>query len=156
MQTEFQMLNAKLAEKADILELAEEQLWQLWCTWQGHDLHEVEISYPDSFDIRDYESELNFLQKTRSSGVKSVTLLREIDKQIADLVLDDQVLAQAHEEIETATTAVGDFAKETQIYKYHIDSGLVTPNEVREKIGLDEIAGGDQLVEPIQTLTDGQ
>jgi hypothetical protein len=82
--------------------------------------------------------------------------LREIDKQIADLVLDDQVLAQAHEEIETATTAVGDFAKETQIYKYHIDSGLVTPNEVREKIGLDEIAGGDQLVEPVQTLTDGQ
>ena len=156
MQTEFQMLNAKLAEKADILELAEEQLWQLWCTWQGHNLHEVEISYPDSFDIRDYESELNFLQKTRSSGVKSVTLLREIDKQIADLVLDDQVLAQAHEEIETATTAVGDFAKETQIYKYHIDSGLVTPNEVREKIGLDEIAGGDQLVEPVQTLTDGQ
>ena len=156
MQTEFQMLNAKLAEKADILELAEEQLWQLWCTWQGHNLHEVEISYPDSFDIRDYESELNFLQKTRSSGVKSVTLLREIDKQIADLVLDDQVLAQAHEEIEIATTAVGDFAKETQIYKYHIDSGLVTPNEVREKIGLDEIEGGDQLVEPVQTLTDGQ
>ena len=58
--------------------------------------------------------------------------------------------------LKTATTAVGDFAKETQIYKYHIDSGLVTPNEVREKIGLDEIAGGDQLVEPIQTLTDGQ
>jgi hypothetical protein len=156
MQTEFQMLNAKLSEKADILELAEEQLWQLWCTWQGHDLHEVEISYPDSFDIRDYESELNFLQKTRASGVKSVTLLREIDKQIADLVLDDQVLAQAHEEIETATTAVGDFTKETQIYKYHIDSGLVTPNEVREKIGLDEIAGGDVLVEPVQTVTDGQ
>ncbi len=156
MQTEFQMLNAKLSEKADILELAEEQLWQLWCTWQGHNLHEVEISYPDSFDIRDYESELNFLQKTRASGVKSVTLLREIDKQIADLVLDDQVLAQAHEEIETATTAVGDFTKETQIYKYHIDSGLVTPNEVREKIGLDEIVGGDVLVGPVQTVTDGQ
>ena len=99
---------------------------------------------------------LRFLQQTRASGVKSVTLLREIDKKIADLVLDDNVLAQAHDEIETATTAVGDFAKETQIYKYHIDSGLVTPNEVREKIGLDEIAGGDELVEPIQTLTDGQ
>ena len=155
MQTEFQMLNAKLAEKADILELAEEQLWQLWCTWQGHPLHEVEISYPDSFDIRDYESELRFLQQTRASGVKSVTLLREIDKQIADLVLDDQVLSQAHDEIDEATTAVGDFAKETQIYKYHIDSGLVTPNEVREKIGLDEVTGGDQLIEPVQTLTDG-
>ena len=90
-------------------------------------MHEVEIDYPDSFDIRDYDSELRFLQQTRASGVKSVTLLREIDKKIADLVLDDNVLAQAHGEIETATTAVGDFAKETQIYKYHIDSGLVTP-----------------------------
>ncbi len=156
MQTEFQMLNAKLAEKADILELAEEQLWELWCRWQGHNLHEVEVSYPDSFDIRDYGTELEFLQKTRASGVKSVTLLREIDKQIADLVLDDQVLAQAHAEIEEATTAVGDFTKETQIYKYHIDSGMVTPNEVREKIGLEDIAGGDTLVEPVQTVTDGQ
>ena len=149
LQTEFQMLNSKLAEKADILELAEEQLWQLWCRWQGHNLHEVEINYPDSFDLRDYESELRFLQQTRASGVKSVTLLREIDKKIADLVLDDKALATAHDEIDTATTAVGDFAKETQIYKYHIDSGLVTPNEVREKIGLEEVAGGDQLLEPV-------
>ena len=31
MQTEFQMLNAKLAEKADILELAEEQIFDLFC-----------------------------------------------------------------------------------------------------------------------------
>ena len=35
--------------------------------------------------------------------------------------------------------------------KYHIDSGTVTPNEVREKIGLDEVTGGDQLIEPVQT-----
>ena len=155
MQTEFQMLNAKLSEKADILELAEEQLWMFYCLWQGHDPHEVEISYPDSFDIRDYESELRFLQQTRAAGVKSVTLLREIDKKIADLVLDDEVLGTAHTEIEEATTAVGDFAKETQIYKYHIDSGLVTPNEVRQKIGLEEVSGGDQLLDPVAPPTNG-
>lgn len=155
MQTEFQMLNAKLAEKADILELAEEQLWMFYCLWQGHDPHEVEISYPDSFDIRDYESELRFLQQTRAAGVKSVTLLREIDKKIADLVLDDEVLGTAYAEIEEATTAVGDFAKETQIYKYHIDSGLVTPNEVRQKIGLEEVSGGDQLLDPVAPPTNG-
>jgi len=155
MQTEFQMLNAKLSEKADILELAEEQLWMFYCLWQGHDPHEVEISYPDSFDIRDYESELRFLQQTRAAGVKSVTLLREIDKKIADLVLDDEVLGTAHAEIEEATTAVGDFAKETQIYKYHIDSGLVTPNEVRQKIGLEEVSGGDQLLDPVAPPING-
>ena len=155
MQTEFQMLNAKLAEKADILELAEEQLWMFYCLWQGHDPHEVQISYPDSFDIRDYESELRFLQQARAAGVKSVTLLREIDKKIADLVLDDEVLGTAHNEIDEATTAVGDFAKETQIYKYHIDSGLVTPNEVRQKIGLEDVSGGDELLDPVAPPTNG-
>lgn len=146
MQTEFQMLNAKLSEKADILELAEEQLWAFYCKWQEHDTHDVSISYPDSFDLRDYAQELQFLQQVRASGVKSVTMLREVDKQIADLVLDDEVLAMAHEEINENTVAIGDFSDKTQIYKYHIDSGLVTPNEVREKIGLDEVTGGDELL----------
>jgi hypothetical protein len=109
MQTEFQMLNAKLSEKADILELAEEQLWQLWCTWQGHALHEVEISYPDSFDIRDYESELRYLQQAKASGVRSTTFAQAVDKQIADLLLDDELLAQAHTEIEQTQQALGDF-----------------------------------------------
>jgi hypothetical protein len=110
MQTEFQMLNAKLAEKADILELAEEQLWELWCRWQGHNLHEVEVSYPDSFDIRDYESELIYLQKAKVSGVPSETFNKAVDKQIADLILDDELLAKAHDEIDGATTVLGQFA----------------------------------------------
>ncbi len=110
MQTEFQMLNAKLAEKADILELAEEQLWELWCRWQGHNLHEVEVSYPDSFDIRDYESELIYLQKAKVSGVPSETFNKAVDKQIADLILDDELLAKAHDEIDGNTTVLGQFA----------------------------------------------
>jgi hypothetical protein len=108
MQTEFQMLNAKLAEKADILELAEEQIWNLWCDWQ--DLTpDVEIFYPDSFDIRDYDKELLFLQQMRATGVKSVTLQQEVDKKIADLVLDDENLAKAHLEIDTGTQVLGQF-----------------------------------------------
>ena len=108
MQTEFQMLNAKLSEKADILELAEEQLWELFCLWQNVK-PDVEVFYPDSFDLRDYDKELTFLQSMRSSGVKSVTLMKEIDKQIADLALDDEALAKAHAEIEASTTVLGDF-----------------------------------------------
>jgi hypothetical protein len=108
MQTEFQMLNAKLSEKADILELAEEQLWELFCLWQNVK-PDVEVFYPDSFDLRDYDKELTFLQSMRSSGVKSVTLMQEIDKQIADLALDDEALAKAHAEIEASTTVLGDF-----------------------------------------------
>ena len=148
MQTEFQMLNAKLSEKADILELAEEHLWYLFCLWQEV-TPDVDVSYPDGFDIRDYPQELMFLQQVRASGVKSVTLMREVDKQIADLVLDDEMLDTAHKEIDEATNAVGDFSDKTQIYKYHIDAGLVTSNEVREKVGLGELAGGDVLLEPV-------
>lgn len=108
MQTEFQMLNAKLSEKADILELCEEQLWGFYCMWQGIN-PEIEVMYPDSFDIRDYESELRFLQMARSSGVQSRTFSKEIDKQIADLVLDDDLLHQAHQEIDSDVRAVGQF-----------------------------------------------
>ena len=81
----------KLSEKADILELAEEQMWTFFCDWQGVK-PDVEISYPDSFDIRDYEKELTFLQQLKASGIRSATLTNEVDKQIADLVLDDDVL----------------------------------------------------------------
>ena len=147
MQTEFQMLNAKLAEKADILELAEEQIFDLFCQWQQV-TNDVEVFYPDAFDLRDYDKELVFLQQMRATGVKSVTLAQEIDKKIADLVLDDDMLAKSHNEIETSTQTVGDFSEKTQIYSYHIDAGVVTPNEVREKIGLEDVAGGDVLIEP--------
>ena len=146
MQTEFQMLNAKLSEKADILELAEEQLWFLFCQWQNI-TPDVEISYPDAFDLRDYDKELLFLQQLRSTGVKSVTLAMEIDKKISDLILDDEQLAKAHTEIEETASVLGDFSEKTQIYGYHIDAGVVTPNEIREKIGLENVDGGDTLME---------
>jgi hypothetical protein len=117
LATEFQMLNAKLSEKADILELAEEQLFTLFCNWQGV-TPDVEVSYPDSFDLRDYDKELTFLQQMRASGVRSVTLMQNIDMQIADLVLDDEALAKAHTEIEQETLILGQFPEtddETEI-----------------------------------------
>ena len=110
MQTEFQMLNAKLSEKADILELAEEQLFALFCEWQEV-TPDVEISYPDAFDLRDYDKELAFLQGVRASGIRSVTLMQNIDKQIADLVLDDEALDLAHREIVTNTEVLGQFTE---------------------------------------------
>ena len=112
MQTEFQMLNAKLAEKADILEHAEEQLWQLFCQYQDI-TPDVEVFYPDSFDLRDYDNELLFLQKMRASGVQSDTLAKEIDKKIADLVLDDDVLVKAHNEIDQSVQTLGQFSEPT-------------------------------------------
>jgi hypothetical protein len=105
------MLNAKLSEKADLLELAEEQMWTLFCNWQDV-TPDVEVFYPDSFDLRDYDKELMFLQQMKASGVRSVTLSQEVDKQIADLVLDDDKLAKSHLEIEQGTTTLGQFTVE--------------------------------------------
>lgn len=108
LQTEFQLLNAKLAEKADLLELAEEQLWSFFCKWQDV-TPDVEVFYPDSFDIRDYPRELEFLQSVKAAGVRSRTLQAEVDKLIADLVLDDETLEKAYSEIESSTTVIGQF-----------------------------------------------
>ena len=112
LQTEFQLLNAKLAEKADLLELAEEQLWMYVCIWQNK-TPDVEVNYPDSFDIRDYPNELQFLQQARASNVQSPTFTREVDKKIVDLLLDDETLHQAHEEIDEARQ-LGDFSPTPQ------------------------------------------
>ena len=109
LQTEFQLLNARLAEKADILELAEEQLWQFICIWMDV-MPDVEVYYADSFDIRDYPNELQFLQQARASGVQSPTFTKGVDKLIVDLVLDDEELQKAYAEIESART-LGDFSQ---------------------------------------------
>ena len=117
LQTEFQMLNAKLSEKADLLELAEEQLWVLFCEWQGI-TPDVEIFYPDAFDLRDYDKELMFLQQMKATGIKSITLSQQIDKKISDLILDDEDLAKAHAEIEANVQVLGQFndaVEETEI-----------------------------------------
>ena len=110
MQTEFQLLNAKLAEKADLLELAEEQLWSIFAAWQDT-TSDVEVSYPDSFDLRDYPQELQFLQQVKASGVKSATLQKAVDGKIADLVLDDEELQKAHDEIESGSAVLGQFSE---------------------------------------------
>ena len=91
------------------MELAEEHLWTFICIWQDV-MPDVEVFYADSFDIRDYPNELAFLQQARASGVQSATFTKGIDKMIADLVLDDEELNKAYEEIDSARS-LGDFSQ---------------------------------------------
>ena len=88
LQTEFELLNARLSEKADNLQLAEEQLFNLYAMFQNATF-DGEINYPDSFNIRDYASDLLFYQQAKAVGVESATLSKEIDKEIARAVVDD-------------------------------------------------------------------
>jgi len=82
LETEFQLLNAKLSEKADNLELAEEQLWNLWCEYQGV-TWAGEIEYPGSFNIRDVNREFEQLQ-TAKGAATSPAVLAVIDNKVLE------------------------------------------------------------------------
>ena len=110
LQTEFQLLNARLSEKADYLENAEEHIWRLFAKWQNK-VFDGEIIYPESFDLRDFASDLDYLQKAKASGVQSETFKKEIDKQIARAVVDDDdVIKAIDNEIDAKTSPIGQFS----------------------------------------------
>lgn len=95
LETEFQLLNARLSEKADNLELAEEQLWQLWCEyeqqqWMGS------IDYPGSFNIRDTKREYSELQTAKAAATSPAVLA----------VIDYKLMEALGEEPEEVTDAV--------------------------------------------------
>jgi hypothetical protein len=81
-EQEFQLLNAKLSEKADNLELVEEQLWQLWCEYQGKSW-DGKIEYPGSFNIKDNMGEIQKLVAARTAATDPV-VLRKIDEHILE------------------------------------------------------------------------
>jgi hypothetical protein len=84
MQTEFQLLNAKLSEKADNLELAEEQLWSIFAKYQGTEWT-GHVEYPGSFNIRDVENNMQTL-KTAKETATDPGVYKVIDYQILELL----------------------------------------------------------------------
>ena len=109
LQTEFQLLNAKLSEKADYLENAEEQIWSLFARWQDAQF-DGSVNYPDTFDLRDWANDLQYLQMAKASGIRSETFNKEIDKQIADAVIDDsEKIRTINDEIDSSRTVRGQF-----------------------------------------------
>ena len=111
LQTEFELLNARLSEKADNLQLAEEQLFKLYAMFQDVEF-DGEINYPDSFNIRDYASDLVYYQQAKSLSIGSPTFNKEVDKEIARAVIDDdEKLNQIFDEIDIKTE-VGQFTQD--------------------------------------------
>jgi len=111
LQTEFELLNARLSEKADNLQLAEEQLFNLYALFQNTTF-DGEINYPDSFNIRDYAADLMYFQQAKALNIGSPTFNKEVDKEIARTVIDDdEKLNEIFEEIELKSE-VGEFTQE--------------------------------------------
>jgi hypothetical protein len=89
METEFQLLNARLSEKADNIELAEEQMWQIYADYQGT-TWDGNIEYPGSFNIRDTGNEIAQLKVAADTGPVDARVKQAIDMKILDwLDLDE-------------------------------------------------------------------
>jgi len=109
LRTEFELLNAKLSEKSQLIQLAEEQLWRLFADWQ-ETTFDGEIEYPESFDIRDWATDLELLQAAKASNIPSDTFAKEIDKQIAKTVIEDNATLEIiNSEIDSKSVALGTF-----------------------------------------------
>jgi hypothetical protein len=87
METEFQLLNARLSEKADNLQLAEEQMWKIWCKYMGYEW-DGEVEYPGSFNIRDTAQEITQLQQAKSASTNP-KVLDLIDGKIVEWLGED-------------------------------------------------------------------
>jgi hypothetical protein len=111
LQTEFELLNARLSEKADNLEIAEEQLFRCYAMFQNTTF-DGEINYPDSFNIRDYASDLIYFQQAKAMSIGSPTFNKEVDKEIARAVVDDdEKLNTIFDEIDQKAE-VGEFTQD--------------------------------------------
>lgn len=90
LQTEFEMLNTRLGDKAAKMEQAEHAMWNLFWLWsemQPDD--DFLVEYQKSFDLRDEHADISLYSKALSLGIQSPEYIKQIQKQIAKVVIDD-------------------------------------------------------------------
>lgn len=104
LATEFQLLNAKLAEKADNLEHAEEQIWRLYAKWQGTVFNGI-VKYPDSFNIQDKYNDMVMLKTAKEAGIENPILRAEIEDKMLRILVDedryDEIKSQPQKQLLT-------------------------------------------------------
>lgn len=107
LQTEFQMLNAKLADFAMNLEHAEEQIWRCWSMYQGT-VWEGEIKYPRSFSIQDKVNDVSMLKMAKEAGISNPKVVEKIDQMIFEAITekDFEEIEEYYEEDLTAPAIV--------------------------------------------------
>lgn len=84
LETEFQLLNARLAEMGDNLELAEEQIWTWFAHYLGLEYH-GHTEYPNNFNIRDAEKTMQNLSIAKNTATDP-GVYRVIDYNILELL----------------------------------------------------------------------
>ena len=89
LKIERELLNVKLAQVADNLEICEEHIFKHFGHFYDVDYDGV-IDYPDNFDMTDVYTELDFLLKASAAPVSSAQYKTEVAKQIARIVVSDE------------------------------------------------------------------
>lgn len=105
METEFSLLNARLSEKGTQLALAEEEILKHFGHYYGMEWEGLTL-YPNSYNIRNRHSDLDMLLKAATAPVNSAEYRKEIARQVAALIVDEEnkeVLENIINEIETST-----------------------------------------------------
>ena len=125
---EFELLNARLSEKADNMELAEEQIWTIYADYVG-ETFTGEIDYPDSFNIVDIQGEVAQLKMASETAndpqVRTVidnrllAILGEPEMEVA--AFEPHVMVSPEGESVTANTQAEHLALQAQGYT-HLDT----------------------------------
>ncbi len=111
IETEFQILNTLLADKAAQLQLTEYRIFEHFCAWEAIDAAKTgfEVKYPTHFELRDKQADLNFIKAAREAAalVNSATLQTELNKQLARIALpNDDLIEKIDKELGRAKAAV--------------------------------------------------
>ncbi len=134
-EQEFQLLNARLSEKADSVELAEEHIWKLWCLYMGYDWTGT-IDYPGSFNIRDTESEIAQLKIARDTA-NDPRVLKQIDKQILEwMEVDPGVVSEFEEPHPTTTPETQDAHIQEMIMQGYTDEQMLEKHPELTKVDI--------------------
>ena len=87
LQTEFQMLNAKLADFAMSLEHAEEQIWDIWAQFEGTTFDGT-VTYPRSFSIQDKVNDVSMLKLAKETNPTDPMVIDKIDKMVLETITE--------------------------------------------------------------------
>ena len=92
LQTEFQMLNSRLSELADNIELTEDNLWSLWAKYQAT-VWDGTVDYPDDFNIQDTGNQLLQLLESRKI-VTDPEYIKMLEHEIMEINLGEEDLEE--------------------------------------------------------------
>ena len=106
LQTERQLLNAKLGDIADTIQETEIALWKIWLDWQALIMpEEFEICYETTFDLRDHHSEIELYRKALEL-VPTPAFRRALYTEIAKMTVDEDMLEEVLAEIGIANVEI--------------------------------------------------